>query len=370
MKNPLNSISFLLLLLSISNTALPQFQEDLYRLEQNSSEESQRLELVLHASGFFNNNEFFGGNVEGYTLTGSYFQPSLKYAFASNFSLQTGIHLLKYNGQEDFQQVYPVFGIEYSPLPWVEIRLGTFNQGANLRLPEPLYKIENQFTDLTGQGIQIKTRRKLWNSVTWLNWMTFIEPGDPFREEFIFGHSSDFKVLNRDKYSLSLPLYILANHKGGQINDNYDPVETRFDLGTGLSWNQQADFLFFDRLKAMAILYFEVSEENSEDGNALLGYGELSGKLMSFGLGYFYQKNWDSILGEPLFFTYPTAGNPEIADNHLLFFKAGLGKWITSSSSFTIRFEGYYDTNLNKFQYTYGLHIMLNEWIGLWKKKP
>jgi hypothetical protein len=358
---------FIVLFFLFSTGAFSQFQQDLYSIKPKPSDDITRLELVLHASGFFNNNEFFGGNVEGYTLTGSWFQPSLKYFFNPNFSLSTGIHLLKYNGQEAFKQVLPVFAIQYSPITNLEITFGSFNQGADLALPEPLYKFENQFTNFTGQGIKIKTKGVFWNSVTWLDWLTFIEPGDPFREEFIFGHSSELKILNGQKTSLGIPFYLLANHKGGQINNNDEPVETRFDLGGGISWTTETDLLVFDRLKANGNVFFELSEENNPDGNAYLGYGELSGKLLSLGLGYFYQKNWDSILGEPLFFSFPVAGNPGITDNHLLFFKAGLGKWITPASSFTLRFEGYYDTNLNRFQYTYGLHIMLNEWIGLLK---
>ena len=36
----------------------------------------------------------------------------------------------------------------------------------------------------------------------------------------------------------------------------------------------------------------------------------------------------------------------------------------TLAGTVNIRFEGYYDTSLKRLQYTYGLHIILNEWIS------
>lgn len=362
---PICKILLIFLAVNLSFAAHSQFQQELFSLEEDSLNAVNRLNLQLNASGFFNNNEFFGGDIEGYTLTGSYFQPSLIYSFNERFSLRGGIHLLKYNGQEDFTQVSPVFAIHYKVMPELELTLGTFNQGANLGLPEPLYKFENQFTDLTGNGIFIRKTGEIWNSVTWLNWITFIEPGDPFKEEFIFGHSGDISIYSDEENSLKIPLYLLVNHRGGQINNNNDPVETRADLGSGIRWLRELDFLFFDELEVLGNLYHEEGAGNNTNGNALLGFAQLKGTLFSLGAGYFYEKNWESILGEPLLFTYNSLAQNDMPGKSVILVKAGLGKRITPTSSFTIRFEGYYDTELQKFQYTYGLHIILNEWIKI-----
>ena len=342
-----------------------QFQTDLYIISEDTLSYPVKFTAGLNASGFFNNKEFFGTAVEGYTLTGNYFQPFLKYNITGNLSLKAGIHLLHYHGQNKLKQVLPVFSIAYNVLPDLTIRFGSFNKGSNLMLPEPLYMFESQFSDLLGNGLQIVNNGDFWESVTWLDWLSFIEPGDPFREEFIFGHSGNFRIWENGKNRLCIPVYLLANHKGGQINDNDEPVETRFDLGTGLKYIRSLTWPVFNRFSIMTDYYLEKGVETNIDGSAFYTYSELNGELFTAGVGYFKERNWESILGEPLFFSPHPPGQNQDLSRDLILFKAGIGKKITSGSSFMLRFEGYYDMGIKKFQYTYGIHIVLNEWLKL-----
>lgn len=345
-------------------TLSAQFQGEYFQHRHVLDAGNNELYLAMRASGFFNNNEFFDTHIEGYTLTGNYFQPMLYYFFSPEFSLAGGMHLLKYHGQEGFDDISPWFSLSYKPTGNLRIAVGSFNKGAVLNLPEPLYKFENQFTDLTGNGIMINYAGKWWNSVTWLDWITFIEPGDPFREEFIFGHSGAFTLFENENHRLKMPYYLLAEHKGGQININSEPVETRIDFGGGLEWSKDYNLGIFNNILLKADIYYEKAPRDATDGLAVSGYGGLEGELFSFGLGYLNERNWESIMGQPLFFS-PDITTMEGDRQQFILFKAGIGKRIGENSSFSIRFEGYYDLGIRQIQYTYGLHLVVDEWIRL-----
>ena len=363
----INRIVFILAFLTLGNLSFlsAQFQKQYFQHRQLIEAKSNELYLAMRASGFFNNNEFFDTHVEGYTLIGNYFQPVLYYYFSPEFSVSGGAHLLKYHGQEGFADVMPWLSVHYHPMEKLRISLGSFNKGAILNLPEPLYMFENQFTDLQGNGIMIDYRGKRWNSVSWLDWISFIEQGDPFREEFVFGHSGAFTLFGDETHSLKIPYYILAEHKGGQINISDEPVETRMDFGGGLEWTKDYNHGIFNNILLKADIFYEKASRDATDGMAVSGYGGLEGELFSFGLGYLNGQNRESILGHPLLFSPEDISTMEDDRQQFILFKAGIGKRLGENSSFTLRFEGYYDLGIQQMQYSYGLFIVVDEWIRL-----
>lgn len=362
---------FLLIFLTLGTFPFlsAQFQNQYFQHRRLIEGKSQELYLAVRGAGFFNNNEYFDTYTEGYTLIGNYFQPVMHYYFNPSFSLAAGVHVLKYHGQEGFAAISPWFSISYTPTEKLRIAAGSFNKGALLNLPEALYSFENQFTDLTGNGIMINYSGKWWNSVSWLDWISFIEPGDFFQEEFIFGHSGAFTFVKNDIHRLDIPYYILAEHKGGQININEEPVKTRLDYGGGMEWGIHSSIGVFNEIKLKGEAYLE-SQPDSPKGKAFLSYAELRGEALTFGLGYFYEKNWQSILGLPLLFDPENLTYPEGPDyRHFLLFKAGFGRHIGENSSLSLRLEAYYDLGISKMQYTYGLHIIVDEWIRLFSRE-
>ncbi len=48
-----------------------------------------------------------------------------------------------------------------------------------------------------------------------------------------------------------------------------------------------------------------------------------------------------------------------------LLFKAGWGKKFTKGSFIRLEFNGYYNTKIDKFQYFYGLQMIINENIRI-----
>lgn len=343
---------------------LSQFHSEYFNSSTETPEDKGKLILNLNASGFFHNNEFFGTDVEGYTLTGNYIQPSLSYIIADNLKIGAGIHLLKYNGQEGFNQQIPLLNISYNPINNLEILLGSFNGGDNFLLPEALYARELNFTGLVNNGARIKYESERISVRTWLDWEKFIEMGDPFREELSFGTHLEYSLLKNEKYELRIPLYLLANHKGGQINNNNQPVETITDLSTGLKYSLKPSWEVLDSLSFEALIFLESDIGSQQSGKAFYIGTEVRKSIISASAGYFHANTWESIHGNPLLF----AGDFNTENNkNMVLLKAGIGKSISKKSSFSLRFEGYYDLGINKFQYIYGFYLSVNESVGLFK---
>ncbi len=340
-----------------------QIFRELYRQETITGNIPHILSLDLNASTFFNNNEFFHTNTEGYTLTGAFFQPVLTYTVTGDLGFGLGIHLLKYNGRDEFARVMPFFKIDYRVTEKFRITMGSFDGGENFLLPEPLYKFENHFTNLVNNGIRLDFKGSRVSSLTWIDWEHFILPNDTLQEQFTFGSSDFITVSGNDLYTFEIPVHIVVHHQGGQINITDDPVISTLNLGAGFRirrflWGSEGGETWFNPM-----FFYDGNNETAREGIAWYPQMGLNFNPFSLTAGYFWGKRFESIHGEPLFFSPLRAAAGSVTDDtrSLVTFKAGIGKNITSSSSIILRFEGYYDTAINKLQYTYGLHMILNE---------
>ena len=353
---------FLLLgFLSQNSVLFSQFHSEYFSSAIESPVDSSKLSLTINASGFFHNNEFFSTDVEGYTLTGNYIQPFIQYSIAENLSIGAGAHLLKYNGQEGFNQKLPLLNIRYQASENFTILLGSYNGGDNFKLPEMLYARELQFTKLVNNGVSIKYNNERIRVQTWLDWERFIEAGDFFREEFSFGTSAHYSVINNEQTELSIPLYLMANHKGGQINSNNQPVETIADLSSGLEYSMKLNMRLIEKVKFEGLFFLEKDIESLEDGNAFKIQATGTNKFAQASLGYFHANNWESVHGNPLLF----CGDFNSTDTkNMILIKTGIAKNITKHSAFSLRFEGYYDLDSQRLQYIYGIYLNVREVVG------
>lgn len=337
-----------------------QFQSQYFQSEE-LTEDSGKYSVFINASGFFHNNEYFSTDEEGYTLTGSYLNPVFNIKFNDKFSMGTGIFLLKYNGLRRISDISPYFNLKYRFTEGGNILLGSYYGGDNLHLPEPLYARENHFRSQILNGIRADYSLAGLKLMLWLDWEKFIEENDPFREEFSAGLNASYKIELPGENYLEIPVYFLVNHKGGQINDSNLPVETISDYSTGLIANKKSDFLIFNDLKMSGLTFIERDSHDDSDGYSILGQVEAIGEFVSLAGGYFFARNWESINGNPLLF----CGDDNSAHKKsMILVKAGFGKKLSTGSSFSLRFEGYYDMRIKKFQYQYGIYLNVNELIA------
>ena len=354
---------FIFLLFSLQVNA--QILRDHFFSNIKETNDSSHLLLSVNASTFFNNNEYFDAPIEGYTLTGAYLQPFLQYQINPNLRLGAGVHLLKYNGRDKLEQALPLFRIDYFINNNLSIIMGSYNGGECLMLPEPMYHFENQFNNLVNNGILINYLNSFIYSKTWLNWESFIKPGDTFQEELSFGSSNQINLLKKDHLSLKIPAVVLVHHRGGQINNNNEPVTTAMELSFGLDFKINPGISCIDSLNFTPLVFINQGDADDSNGKAFYPQVFLYKSLFDLSLGYFRGHLFQTTLGDPIYFGYSNDSEFYSENRELFSFKLGFGKHITSGSSLIIKFDGFYDLSNNVFQYNYGLHLIVNEMFRL-----
>ena len=319
-----------------------------YRL---SYDDTRTLAADVHALAFFKDNEFGGDQATGYTLPGFWLQPRLTYQPLDAIRLEAGFHALVYDGANK----YPCFayhdiarwkGAQYQHgahvLPFLRAQaqlkdftfvLGNLYGGANHGLVEPLMNPEVNLTQDPEMGFQLLFDRPHYHLDAWINWQSFIFREDNHQEAFTVGLSQRFSLtphpstlnphpstlnphpstLNPHPSTLTfyLPVDILIQHRGGEIDDTGMGVQTidNAALGLGLRWN--VNNKVFNGLTAEALA---------------LGCWQQTGELWPFDSGFgasatiaadflhqlrvfattLYANDFCTIYGAPFFSTYST----------------------------------------------------------------
>lgn len=264
---PMRKIYFFLHLLSCSlllnaqDLATRMAATD-YRL---SYDDTRTLAVDVQSLAFFKNNEFGGDQATGYSLPGFWLQPRLTYQPLDAIRLEAGFHASVYDGANR----YPCFayhdiaqwkGSQYQRgahiLPFFRAQaklrnmnfvLGDIYGGANHGVVEPLMNPEVNLTQDPEMGFQLLYDLPRYHLDAWINWQSFIFRKDTHQEAFTVGFSQRISLnphpssLNPQPSSLNLnlPIDVLIQHRGGEIDDTHTGVQTidNAAVGVGLDWN-------------------------------------------------------------------------------------------------------------------------------------
>lgn len=298
-----------------------------YRL---SYDDTRTLAVDVQSLAFFKDNEFGGDQARGYTLPGFWVQPRLMYQPLDAIRLEAGFHALVYNGANK----YPCYayhdiaqwkGVQYQSgahiLPFFRAQaklrnltfvLGDIYGGANHGVVEPLMNPEVNLTQDPEMGFQLLYDLPRYHLDAWINWQSFIFRESTHQEAFTVGFSQRIS-LNPQPSSLNLylPIDILMQHRGGEIDDTSMGAQTidNAAMGLGMRWNVKGKV--FNGLTAEALA---------------LGCLQQTGNLWPFDRGWatsatvsadflrqlrvfatvLYGKDFCPIYGAPFFSTYST----------------------------------------------------------------
>lgn len=218
------------------------------------------LRFELDNVNFFKDDEFAGGFQKGYTLPGFWIQPKLVYFPLKNIKVELGAHLLHYWGAKKYpcyayHDIAKWSGSQYHKgfhaLPWFRAQvdfsrrfslvLGDIYGVANHQLIEPLYNPEMNLMADPEAGVQLLYNSSRFFLDVWVNWQSFIFREDTHQEAFIIGLSSKINLNDPSaKVNVYLPVQLMAQHRGGEIDTIYtNSVQTLMNgaLGLGAVWN-------------------------------------------------------------------------------------------------------------------------------------
>ena len=230
-----------------------------------SYDDTRTLTVDVQALAFFKDNEFDGDQATGYTLPGFWIQPRLMYQPLDAIRLEAGFHALVYDGAGKYPcyayhdiarwkgsqyqggaHVLPFFRAQ-AKLRNLTFVLGDIYGGANHGLVEPLMNHEVNLTQDPEMGFQLLYDLPRYHLDAWINWQSFIFRESTHQEAFTVGFSQRISLnphpssLHQKPSSLNLylPIDILIQHRGGEIDDTSMGAQTidNAALGLGLQWD-------------------------------------------------------------------------------------------------------------------------------------
>jgi len=330
------------------------------------------LYLNFRNTNFVRNNEYSNPIIEGYTLIGYFIQPELVYRPAEKTELRVGAHLISYSGTNKFSLIKPVFSTSWHFSDKTRFTIGTLSGSNEHAMLDPHFNRERIYNAFSEDGLQLMTSNDNFFSDTWLNWENYIFKGDNEREIFTAGESFRYKSPEiAGLIKLEIPVQVQFKHYGGQISDYPENVETYLNIAAG----------------ARAIFDIEESRNISTGMECLAFFGScLTGNAASgikngyadwyklfFSLrgleletGFWKSHDFYSPNGNFIFSSVSDHFDDlVISDRKLLTGSIGIRLPHRDFFEFFFGFDGYYDTDLKRFDNAITLHIKLDKLIKI-----
>lgn len=330
------------------------------------------LYLNFRNINFVKNNEYSNPIIEGYTLIGYFIHPELVYCPAKKVTLRLGTHLLSYSGTNKFSLIKPLFSTTWNFSQKTYFTIGSISGIDNHRMLDPHFNKERIYNAYSEDGLQFRTSGDHIFCDTWLSWENYIFKGDNEREVFTAGESFRYSSpAIAGLLRLEIPVQVQFKHYGGQISNYPEHVQTFLNTATGVKISLD----FYGSKYSTAGLestFFTGScmTNNATSGikNGYAGWHKLiySFKRAELEAGYwsshdFYAPNGNFIFSSVSDHIY----NLVIPDRKLITCSASIKLPYKDFLEFYFAFDGYYDTDLKRFDNAVTLHLRIDKLIKI-----
>ncbi len=335
-------------------------------LLRDSSEQS--LFFRFENFNFIKDDEFYSHLTNNSTNIGFFVKPTLEYYFTNNTKVNAGVYLLKYSGLDNFTKIVPIFSVQQRLSKHLDLVMGSIYGSAYHNLEEPIYRINDYFTNNVEYGAQFLYHSKYFDSDLWLNWEQFIFVGDPHQEQFHLGWSSSLKY-DISNFSISIPLQLYVSHNGGTIDSCPAPVISIFNGMSGIrfkyNFNNNTSLSFEPMVYKFSALAYPESGPYSlplTDGEAYCLNMKFRSKYIDATLGYWYAKDFVAPRGEYLFQSI-SVKDPTYYRKYRrviplkLIFKYPVNRFI----KLQLRTDDYYNVTDRVMDHSYSLFLIINQ---------
>jgi len=325
--------------------------------------EADKLFLGIHMLGFGKNNEYFDTTIEGYTLMGYQINPYLSYHIAGNARFDAGIYAQRDFGNDEYSEVTPTLSLKIKSRNFNFI-FGTLEGSLSHRLIEPLYDFERVLNRRLENGMQALWIKDDLFLDCWVDWRHMIYFNDTEPEKFTAGISFNKTFFRKGSFHADIPVQILADHQGGQIDSVANPVITRYNAAGGLAAEVQSSGF----VRAYGVQGFFVASTTSEnipfkDGNGIFINPYVSTRIGLTIMGSYWKGDqFLSIQGGQVYPSitdnYPYRSD-EVREFFMLRFLYDLK--VTDGLSLAVRAEPFYDTYAQAVEYSYGFYLNFSD---------
>ena len=281
-KQPIRTFILFLLFLFVSLISGAQISNE-FRYYYPEFEEGRTHQLLLHLANinFVKDNEYKNKFAWGHTLIGYGIQPTLMYYAGERLRLRAGVFLQQYSGLNYYSEIRPILSAHLRVSPSFDLIMGTLKGHVHHDVIEPLFDTERQYTRPVENGIQFLINRPWMDMDVWVDWEQYVQEGDDFPEWFTAGMSTTLHLKDTadNKWQLSLPLHMMAVHRGGEVSTYVERVQTSMNLAAGVRLNRELQGAFEDvGLFAYAMNYNNLNDVGQLGVNN--GYAWYAGCLL------------------------------------------------------------------------------------------
>ncbi len=341
--------------------------EPRYYYPEFKEERSNQLFLHLANVNFVKNNEYKNRFAWGHTLIGYGIQPSLMYYAGDRLRLKAGVFLQQYSGLNYYSDVRPVLSAHLRVSPSFDLIMGSLKGHVHHDIIEPLFDTERQYTRPVENGIQILIDRPWLDLDLWVDWEQYIQEGDDFPEWFTAGLSAAplLQDTTSGSWRISLPLNLMAVHRGGEVSSYPQRVQTSMNLAAGIRLNRQMNGLLDDA----GLFAYRINYNNLNDVGQLgvnNGYAWYTGATANtpktnLMLGFFYGHDFVALRGAGIFQSVsPIRDNIYIPTRQLITTKFSYNRTYLEKIKFSFIFEGYYDIPDARFDFASGIQVVFS----------
>jgi len=374
MKNLSKYIFGIILLITASKVQSQSFYENYVPVHYESTD-SGAVNIHFYNNNFIKNNEYFGPYTEGITYIGSIVQPEVSWSLSKNFSLSAGWYFRYFYGQESFQQSLPVFRARYTFMKGAQLIIGQLKGQLEHGYIEPIYNTDNYFIKNPENGVQILLDRKRLHTDFFMDWETFLLPGEAHQEVITGGLLATYTLNDFiDKRGLSIDFQSIIHHFGGQCDITDNPLQSRANIAAGLKYAFVPGLKILNRLTLSSyyIQAQELSQTNLipfKSGFALQNTVTFENKWAKLSTGWFHGEYFFAPMGDYLFQSVSQFNNWYVGETkNLITTKLLIDHQIMKGVNFGFRFESYYDTQRKSNDFSYGLNISAN--AKVFERKP
>jgi hypothetical protein len=298
------------------------------------------------------------------------------YTPSNKVVLQAGAHILKYYGTEKFSQIRPVFSTTLFFSEKTSLTLGTLSGPEKHHFFDPHFYSERLYNEYVEDGIQLTHVNDHIFTDAWISWENYIFKGDSTREQFTFGESFRYNSSPiADFIGIEVPVQLQLKHRGGQITDYPQQVESFINIAAGLRINFD---LAEKRLGQLGIEYLQFINKLPEGdtisgishGNASWIRLHYSYKALRFETGYWNAHDFYAPNGNPIYGSISDY-QPGLVIHDRRIINNSFSLKILPAGSLELYFgiDLFYDIDLKRMDQAYTLHLNFDKLINLVSSK-
>jgi hypothetical protein len=177
-----------------------------------------------------------------------------------------------------------------------------------------------------------------------------------------------------DPWYVRIPGYIIASHRGGQIDVSPSPIQTLLNVGTGPSLGRHFGKSFV-REGGIEFIFHQFSDASPQKqlpvkkGYAIYPAVVLNGSFWRVETGFWSGHNFYAPKGDPLFSNIAFTDGTLWKNRNMAVSQVQLTKTTKYGVRLGLQAEFTYDPDFGEPDYSYSFYLRFSDQWLLWKKK-